>query len=219
MEDMAGAQAIRDAALAIAPDQVVSTIEVNTGGTEPSAALEFGSALGVKATLTLPDKLPISNLLVRVESKSANETTWREIATSTTGVDGTIQVPLLLSKSTTIRVRTDGTWERLESISQEVPITVNRRISINAPVSVPRSQVFEVTGVLSPFQSGVSVQLLQQRAGKWIPVGSPVVTDINGAFTISTTSGQKGFSKYRVSVAKDVSWNQVDSTEFTLVIR
>jgi len=219
MEDMAGAQAIRDAALAIAPDQVVSTIEVNTGGTEPSAALEFGSAIGVKATLTLPDKLPISNLLVRVESKSANETTWREIATSTTGVDGTIQVPLLLSKSTTIRVRTDGTWERLESISQEVPITVNRRISINAPVSVPRSQVFEVTGVLSPFQSGVSVQLLQQRAGKWIPVGSPVVTDINGAFTISTTSGQKGFSKYRVSVAKDVSWNQVDSTEFTLVIR
>lgn len=219
MEDMAGAQAIRDAALAIAPDQVVSTIEVNTGGTEPSAALEFGSAIGVKATLTLPDKLPISNLLVRVESKSANETTWREIATSTTGVDGTIQVPLLLSKSTTIRVRTDGTWERLESISQEVPITVNRRISINAPVSVPRSQVFEVTGVLSPFQSGVPVQLLQQRAGKWIPVGSPVVTDINGAFTISATSGQKGFSKYRVSVAKDVSWNQVDSTEFTLVIR
>jgi spore germination protein YaaH len=219
MEDMAGAQAIRDAALAIAPDQVVSTIEVNTGGTEPSAALEFGSALGVKATLTLPDKLPISNLLVRVESKSANETTWREIATSTTGVDGTIQVLLLLSKSTTIRVRTDGTWERLESISQEVPITVNRRISINAPVSVPRSQVFEVTGVLSPFQSGVPVQLLQQRAGKWIPVGSPVVTDINGVFTISATAVQKGFGKYRVSVAKDALWNQVDSNEFTIVIR
>jgi hypothetical protein len=219
MEDAAGAQAIRNAALAIAPDQVVSTLEVNTGGTEPSAAIEFGSALEVKATLTLPDRLPISNLLVRVESKSANETTWREIATSTTGVDGTIQVPLLLSKSTTIRVRTDGTWERLESISQEVPISVNRRISINAPVSVPRSQVFEVTGVLSPFQSGVPVQLLQQRAGKWIPVGSPVVTDINGVFTISATSGQKGFGKYRVSVAKDVSWNQVDSNEFTIVIR
>ena len=219
MEDAAGAQAIRNAALAIAPDQVVSTLDVNTGGTEPSAALEFGSAVGVKATLTLPDKLPISNLLVRIESKSANETTWREIATSTTGVDGTIQVPLLLSKSTTIRVRTDGTWERLESISQEVPVVVNRRISITAPVSVLRSQPFQVTGVLSPFQSGVPVQLLQQRAGKWIPVGSPVVTDINGVFTISATALQKGFGKYRVSVAKDALWNQVDSNEFTIVIR
>ena len=219
MEDAAGAQAIRNAALAIAPDQVVSTLEVNTGGTEPSAALEFGSAVGVKATLTLPDKLPINNLLVRIESKSANETTWREIATSTTGVDGTIQVPLLLSKSTTIRVRTDGTWERLESISQEVPVIVNRRISITAPVSVLRSQPFQVTGVLSPFQSGVPVQLLQQRAGKWIPVGSPVVTDINGVFTISATALQKGFGRYRVSVAKDALWNQVDSNEFTIVIR
>jgi hypothetical protein len=89
----------------------VSTLELNTGSTESAAALEFGSVLGVKATVQLPDKLPINNLLVRIESKSANETTWREIATSTTGVDGTIQVPLLLSKSTTIRVRTDGTWE------------------------------------------------------------------------------------------------------------
>jgi hypothetical protein len=219
MEDAAGAQAIRNAALAIAPDQGVSTLEVNTGGTEPSAALEFGSAVGVKATITLPDKLPINNLLVRIESKSANETTWREIATSTTGVDGTIQVPLLLSKSTTIRVRTDGTWERLESISQEVPVIVNRRISITAPVSILRSQPFQVTGVLSPFQSGVPVQLLQQRAGKWIPVGSPVVTDINGVFTISATAVQKGFGKYRVSVAKDALWNQVDSNEFTIVIR
>jgi len=219
MEDAAGAQAIRDAALAIAPDQVVSTLELNTGSTESAAALEFGSVLGVKATVQLPDKLPINNLLVRIESKSANETTWREIATSTTGVDGTIQVPLLLSKSTTIRVRTDGTWERLESISQEIPVIVNRRISINAPVSVQRNQLFEISGVLSPFQSGVPVQLLQQRAGKWIPVGSPVVTDINGVFTLSATGAQKGFGKYRVSVAKDALWNQVDSNEFTLVIR
>ena len=219
MEDAAGAQAIRDAALAIAPDQVVSTLELNTGSTESAAALEFGSVLGVKATVQLPDKLPINNLLVRIESKSANETTWREIATSTTGVDGTIQVPLLLSKSTTIRVRTDGTWERLESISQEIPVIVNRRISINAPVSVLRNQLFEITGVLSPFQSGVPVQLLQQRAGKWIPVGPPVVTDINGVFTLSATAAQKGFGKYRVSVAKDALWNQVDSNEFTLVIR
>jgi len=219
MEDMAGSQAIRDAALAIAPDQVISTIEATTGSSNLTSSLEFGSIFGLKALFQLPDKLPISNLLVRVETKAANETLWREVATSTTGVDGTIQVPLLLSKSSMIRVRTDGTWERLESVSQEISILITRRISVNAPVSVQRLQPLQITGALAPRQSGVPIQLLQQRAGKWIPVGTPVLTDVNGAFTISITSEQKGFSKYMVRAAKDAQWNQADSEAFTVVIR
>jgi 5-hydroxyisourate hydrolase-like protein (transthyretin family) len=216
---MAGSQAIRDAALAIAPDQVVSSISLNSSSTEVATSVEFGSVIGLKALFQLPDKLPISSLLVRIESKSANETQWREIATSTTGIDGAIQVPLLLSKSTSLRARTDGTWERLESISQEIPVVITRRISVNAPVSALRSQALAITGSLSPRQSGISVQLLQQRAGKWIADGTPVVTDANGAFTISTTAAQKGFGKYKVSVAQDSLWNQADSEAFTVVIR
>jgi hypothetical protein len=219
MEDMAGSQAIRDAALAIAPDQVISTIEATTGSSNLTSSLEFGSIFGLKALFQLPDKLPISNLLVRVETKAANETLWREVATSTTGVDGTIQVPLLLSKSSMIRARTDGTWERLESVSQEISILITRRISVNAPVSVQRLQPLQISGALAPRQSGVPIQLLQQRAGKWIPVGTPVLTDVNGAFTISITSEQKGFSKYMVRAAKDAQWNQADSEAFTVVIR
>jgi hypothetical protein len=219
MEDMAGSQAIRDAAIAIAPDEVVSSIALTTASAELSAPLEFGSILGLKATFQLPDKLPINNLLVRIESKSAIETQWREIATSTTGVDGTIQIPFLLSRSTTLRARTEGTWERLESFSQEIPVTINRRVSLSAPVSALRNQAFEITGVLSPHQSAVPVQLLQLRAGKWISVGAPVVTDINGTFTISTTVPQKGFSKYKVSIAQDSLWSQVNSEIVTVVIR
>ena len=219
MEDMAASQAIRDAALAIAPDQVISTIESNTGSGEPAAALEFGSIYGLKASFQLPDKLPINNLLVRIETKSATETQWREVATSTTGVDGTVQVPLLLAKSAMIRVRTDGTWERLESLSQEISVAITRRISINAPVSVLRTQPFQVTGILAPRQSGVAAQLVQQRAGKWISVGAPVLTDANGAFTISLAAEQKGFSKYMVRIAKDAQWSAADSEVFTVVIR
>jgi spore germination protein YaaH len=219
MEDMAASQAIRSAALAIAPDQVISTIEPSTSSLEGAAPLEFGSLFGLKAKFELPDKLPINNLLVRIETKSANETQWREIATSTTGVDGTIQVPLLLSKSSMIRARTDGTWERLESISDEISVVISRRISISAPVSAMRSQPMQITGTLAPRQSAVPVQLLQQRAGKWIPIGTPVSTDANGAFTISTTVDQKGFAKYMVRVVKDTQWNQADSEMFTVVIR
>ena len=219
MEDMAGSQAIRDAALAIAPDQVVSSISLNSSTTEVATSVEFGSIVGLKALFQLPDKLPINNLLVRIESKSANETQWREIATSTTGIDGAIQVPLLLSKSTSLRARTEGTWERLESISPEIAVVITRRISVTAPVSALRSQAFEITGALSPRQSGVAVQLLQQRAGKWTPVGTPVITDVNGAFTFSTTTAQKGFGKYKVGVAQDSLWNQADSEVFTVVIR
>jgi hypothetical protein len=219
MEDMAGSQAIRDAALAIAPDQVVSSIALNTANAELMAPVEFGTIIELKAMFQLPDKLPISNLLVRIESKSANETEWREIATSTTGIDGAIQIPLLLSKSTSIRARSDGTWERLESISQEMPVLITRRISVNAPVAALKSQNFEITGVLSPHQGGVPVQLLQQRASKWIPVGTPVVTDANGAFIFSTVSAQKGFGKYKIKVAQDLLWDQADSEVFTVVIR
>jgi hypothetical protein len=210
---------IRSAALAIAPDQVISTIESSTGSIQTATALEFGSLFGLKALFQLPDKLPINNLLVRIEAKSANETQWREIATSTTGVDGTIQVPLLLSKSSMIRARTDGTWERLESISDEISVSITRRISVSAPVSATRLQPLQITGTLAPRQSAVPVQLLQQRAGKWVPIGAPVITDVNGAFTISTSAEQKGFAKYMVRVAKDAQWNQADSEVFTVVIR
>lgn len=219
MEDMAGSQAIRDAALAIAPDQVISTIETISASGQSAAALEFGSIIGLKASFQLPDKLPINNLLVRIETKSATETLWKEVATSTTGVDGTIQVPLLLSKSAMIRARTDGTWERLESISPEISVIITRRISVNAPVSAMRTQVYQITGTLAPRQSAIPVQLMQQRAGKWIPIGAPVVTDINGAFTIPVSAEQKGFAKYMIRVAKDALWNQIDSEVFTVVIR
>lgn len=212
MEDMAASQAIRDAALAIAPDQVISTIE-------SAATLEFGSIFGLKASFKLPDKLPINNLLVRIETKSANETQWREVATSTTGVDGAIQVPLILSKSAMIRAKTDGTWERLESISEEISVVITRRTSVVAPVSALRLQPFQITGAIAPRQSAVPVQLLQQRAGKWIAVGAPVLTDANGAFTISASAEQKGFGKYMVRVAKDALWNQADSEIVTVVIR
>jgi hypothetical protein len=118
-----------------------------------------------------------------------------------------------------IRARTDGTWERLESISDEISVVISRRISISAPVSAMRSQPMQITGTLAPRQSAVPVQLLQQRAGKWIPIGTPVSTDANGAFTISTTVDQKGFAKYMVRVVKDTQWNQADSEMFTVVIR
>ena len=219
MEDMAASQAIRDAALAIAPDQVISAIESEPGSAQPGASLEIGSIFTLKASFQLPDKLPINNLPVRIETKSPTETQWREVSTSTTGVDGKILVPLLLSKSSQIRVRTDGTWERLESISQEVSVIINRRISLSPPVSALRLQPFQIAGFISPRQSAVPVQLLQQVAGKWISVGTPVSTDSNGAFTISTSVEQKGFGKYMVRVVKDAQWNQTDSEIFTVVIR
>jgi hypothetical protein len=118
-----------------------------------------------------------------------------------------------------IRARTDGTWERLESVSQEISIVITRRISVNAPVSVQRLQPIQITGALAPRQSGVPIQLLAQRGGKWIPVGAPVLADTNGSFTISATAEQKGFAKYMVRAAKDAQWNQADSEVFTVVIR
>jgi len=60
---------------------------------------------------------------------------------------------------------------------------------------------------------------VQQRAGKWVAVGAPVLTDANGVFTISLAAEQKGFSKYMVRIAKDAQWSAADSEVFTVVIR
>jgi hypothetical protein len=97
-----------------------------------------------------------------------------------------------------IRARSDGTWERLESISNEISVVIVRRISVSAPVSAMRSQPLQITGTLAPRQGAVPVQLQQQRAGKWVPIGTPISTDANGAFTISTTVEQKGFAKFMI---------------------
>ena len=127
MEDPTATDAVRQVAQSIAPDFVLSTL------TSDQSDVLFGAPISIKGELQLPDKQPIAGLAVRLEMLSQGETVWREIFQTVTESDGSLTLPLLLSKSASLRLSSDGSWERLGSQSAELSITVSRRISLTPP--------------------------------------------------------------------------------------
>ena len=213
MEDVMASQSIRQAALAIAPDEVSSTLRIS------NATLKYGEATTVDAQFLLPDKVPVQGLIVHLETQGINESTWREIYVTTTLMDGTISVPLILAKGGSIRARSDGTWERSESISPAIQISVLRKIAISPPSSAPHDSNFTISGVISPHESGAPVYLEKWKAGSWVAQGTPLTTDGDGKFLFTTSEKVRGFVKYRVSLPTSEVMAGVQSEPFTVVIR
>ena len=87
MEDPAATTELRNAALAIAPDPVVSTLSIEGA---PQNTINYAGLFTVKGLLTLKDKTPIAGLTVSLEIKRANESSWSKVTELVTGVDGTI---------------------------------------------------------------------------------------------------------------------------------
>ena len=189
-EDAQSMTNIRNVALSIAPDKVISTIASDL------SEFTYGQPINLIGTFTLADKQPIAALPVHVEVKSATETNWREISILNTGTDGQIKFPIYLGQNQNIRLRSDGTWERLEGISNEQVIKVKPQIKIAAPTSVSLNSKFAISGFVNP---GKAVPVALERFdGKWIQVAT-AVTDINGAYSFTYTAGLSPFVNLRVS--------------------
>jgi hypothetical protein len=211
MEDSAASLAIRNAALDIAPDPVVSTISLE-GLTQNS--MYYGDLFTVKGLLTLKDLTPISGLAVALEMKRANENTWSTIAELTTASDGTVSTPMTLGGSATLRLTTIGTWERAESVSTEQKIEVKSKLQIDRPISVRKSSTFVIKAQLLPRLIGKSAQLQKNINGKWQNIGTASVSDANGLFTFTTSESKRGVVTMRIQVAGDLT-----SEQFAIVIR
>jgi len=181
---------IRNVALSIAPDKVISTIASDL------SEFTYGQPINLIGTFTLADKQPIAALPVHIEVKSATETNWREISILNTGTDGQIKFPIYLGQNQNIRLRSDGTWERLEGISNEQIIKVKPQIKIAAPTSVSLNSKFAISGFVNPGK--VVPVALERFDGKWIQVAT-AVTDSNGAYSFTYTAGLSPFVNLRVS--------------------
>ena len=178
-EDQQAMANVRNVALSIAPDKVVSSLN--------SDLLEFtyGQPINLSGVFTLADKQPIASLPVKVEVKSGADTSWREITTLTTGVDGKVNLPIFLGLNQSIRLRSEGTWERLEGISNEQTIKVKPQIKISAPTSASQNSAIQITGVVNP---GKLIKVsLEKFDGKWVQVASGS-TDSNGAYAFTINS-------------------------------
>jgi len=211
MEDPAATTELRNAALAIAPDPVVSTLSIEGA---PQNTINYAGLFTVKGLLTLKDKTPIAGLPVSLEIKRANESVWSKVTELVTGVDGTISTPMTLGANASLRLTTVGTWERAESLSQEAKISVKSSLQLDRPVSVAKGLPIVVKAQLLPRLIGKSGQLQKNVNGKWQNVGAAVLSDATGLFTFTTVEAKRGVVTMRVQVVGDIA-----SEQFAIVIR
>ena len=204
MEEPLAMEAIRQTALGISPVKVVSALTA-----DKTAAL-YGNSVSISAQLNLEDKSPAANLPLRIEGKSASDSTWRVLGTAVTGVDGRFTTPILLGKSTAIRIATDGTWERAESLSNEISILVDRTISISAPGTVKANSSFAIDGVVRPRSAGAQV------AWKKVAIAT---TNEQGVFAFALEKEPRQVARYQIIVEGDQLWRQVAAPEFSIIIR
>ena len=213
MEDVSATTAMRNVALAIAPDTVLSTLsfeQVNGKG------IFYGGVLTVRGMLTLKDKSPAAGIPVSLEIKGANESSWRSIAELTSAADGTVTVPVIVGTSASFRLSTQGTWERAESFSNEEKTVLLSRVILDRPSTVKRGQELLVKGVVLPIASGLAVSIQKLVADKWQNVGT-AMTGNSGEFSLNLVEATKGVVKLRVQVITNSE--QILTPEFSVVVR
>ena len=214
MEDLAATTAIRNVALAIAPDTVLSTLTVEQVN---SKGAFYGGVFTVRGALTLKDKSPVAGVPISLEIKRMNENSWTPIAELTSALDGTVSVPVTIGASASFRFTTQGTWERAESLSNEAKVVLLSRIVLDRPTTVKSGKDLTVKGTLVPVLAGQVVLLQKFVSGKWQNIGTATTTGTNGEFQISIIEAKKGVTKLRVQITtKD---EQVLTPEFTVVVR
>ena len=209
MEDQMATTEMRNAAMAMAPDTVVSTMNLS-GVTQGS--IFYADQFTVNGLFTLKDKSPIVALPVALEINRGG--VWTKVAELITDANGSINAPMTLASSAGIRLTTLATWERTESITPEQVVAVKSKILIDRPNSASRAVAFTIKAQLLPQVLGKSAVLQKSINGKWQNVGTAVASDANGAFTFSTIESNRGIQTMRVQVGTEIT-----SETFAIIIR
>ena len=209
MEDQMATTEMRNAALAMAPDTVVSTMNLS-GVTQGS--IFYADQFTVSGLFTLKDKSPIVALPVALEINRGG--VWTKVAELFTDANGSINAPITLASSAGIRLTTLATWERTESITPEQLVTVKSKLLIDRPNSAPRAIPFTIKAQLLPQVLGKSAVLQKSINGKWQNVGASVASDTNGVFTFSAIENNRGIQTMRVQVGTEIT-----SETFAIIIR
>ena len=209
MEDEMSTAEMRNAALAMAPDVVVSTM--NLSGVN-QGSIFYADPFTVNGLFTLKDKSPIAGLPVALEINRGG--IWTKIAELVTDGNGAITTPITLASSAGIRLTTLATWERTDSVTPEQVVAVKSKLLIDRPNSVSRSATFTIKAQLLPQVSGKSAVLQKNMNGKWQNVGIPIVSDASGVLLFSSAENNRGILTLRVQVGTEIT-----SETFAIIIR
>jgi spore germination protein YaaH len=213
MEEPLAMESIRLVASSIAPSKVLSVLTSNV------ADVSYGNAIQVSGRFELDDKSLLPGIPVRLEAKNIGETTWRTISTLTTSPTGSVAIPLLLSKPAALRLFSEGTWERSQSISKEILVNINRTVSFIAPTSVKNGTSFAISGTVRPRSAGISVALLKFDPSGFKKVGLSELTDDQGVFTFEIEGEPRGVARYIVIIEGDSTWKTLTPPAFSIIVR
>ncbi|CAB4829745.1 MAG: hypothetical protein F2761_04210 [Actinobacteria bacterium] len=214
MEDVAATTAMRNVALAIAPDVLINTLSIEN---TQAMSVSFGDIFALKGSFTLKDKSAVAGLLVNVEIKRASENTWSKIAESTTAADGSISIPVTMANSAAFRLSTAGTWERAESTSSEEIVTVRPKVILEHLSTQKNGVPMQIKGTLLPRTADATATLQRFIAGKWQNIGVSAATDSKGEFVITTSQAKRGVVTMRIQIANGPQ--VISSSEFSIVVR
>jgi len=137
-----------------------------------------------------------------------------------TGNNGTYALPVLLGGSTTLRVISDGSWQRVEGDSNPISVGINRVIGWTIPSTVRRGESFTISGQVQPQSAGIAVSLNNPSnpSGVSAPAQS-ATTDANGNFTFTTAQSQPGFYTFNISTPADSTFAATQTSFVTVVVR
>ena len=213
MEDPSATTAMRNVALAIAPDTVLNTLTIERVN---SKGAFYGGMFYVRGLLTLKDKSAVAGVPVSLEIKRASESSWSQIAELTSGIDGTVSAPVTIGASASFRFTTQETLERTKSISNEEKVVLLSQVILDRPSTIKHGREILVKGVILPIEAGQGVVLQKFVAGKWQNIGSAITGNV-GDFLLSLVESKKGVVRLRVQVTTKIE--QVLSPEFSVVVR
>jgi spore germination protein YaaH len=205
MEDPTAISAIRDVAKSIAPDTILSSV---TAG--PNSAL-IGDAISVTGSFTLPDTKPVAGLAAKLEIKNSLGD-WRTIFTGVTAADGSLSTSLVFGEITSVRMSSDGSWDRLASQSPVTDVAIKPLISWSPPSSIRSGNAYLITGEIQPKIAGITVNLEGAES-------SPAVTDENGLFAVILHIDTPGLVKLRLATVATQKLAAASGPYFTVLVR
>ena len=208
MENTAAIATIRDIAKSIAPDQVVGSIATDL------EQIGYGSTFNLTGTFKLPDKTPVTSLNVRFEIKNSTDTSWRTLAAGTTDLNGVINLPVIVGEKSSIRLVSEGSWERLEAKTVEKVISVVPGVKLNLPASIKSGATYAIVGQVLPKVAGINLTVKQN--GKSL---GEFTTDTTGGFTFNIPPTAAGLATYQVVIAAGAKNTASISDEISVLVR
>jgi len=211
MEDPTAVIAIRQVATSIAPDPVLANL------TSTASSVHAGDWVTISALLTKKDTTPFAGIPAQVEMKTAN-TDWTKIYSANTAADGSLSIPLIVGEGTQLRVKADGSWDRLEALSPGFSIGAARVISWNPPTSMKHGVTYTVNGTVQPRVAGVQVHL-DAGSARGVEGQLSAVTDSTGAFSFSLSVAQPVTTSLRVITDGDSQFVTTQTEFVTVIVR